>query len=94
MALYATSYEKAHVYYLNTYIKCKCCYKCNLLKIIDVYLLDVESKSSAHEHWEFNKKHVPSKVVEGVGDHQGPEGDRGENLLPGDSKFGSGLKKY
>ena len=87
------AYLKTHVYYFSTNLKCKCCYKYNLLKIIDFYLLDVESKSSAHEHWEFNKKHVPSKVIEGVGDHQGPEGDRGEDLLPGDSKFGRGLQK-
>ena len=58
------------------------------------YLLDVESESSAHEHGQFDEQHVPSEVVEGVGQGEGPEGNGGQDVLPRNRQLGSRLKQF
>jgi len=62
-------------------------------KIVLNYLLDVESKSGTHEHREFDEEHVPAEVVQGVGEGQSPEGDRGQDVLPGNGQLRRRLKK-
>ena len=53
--------------------------------VIDVssHLFDVKTKSSTHEGWQLNKKHVPAKVVECMGDCQRPKRNREGNVFPG-----------
>ena len=57
------------------------------------HLLDVESESGAHEHGQLDEEHVPAEVVEGVGEDQGPERNRGEDFLPRNGQLGSRLSK-
>ena len=57
------------------------------------YLPDVESKSGAHEHGQLYEEHVPAEVVQGVGEGQSPEGDRGQDVLPRNGQFGRWLKQ-